>query len=152
MDVEFFLKLFLRLLRWSYFFGSNFLFFYLLMWCIKLIDLQILIYPCLSGINPNWSWCMILLGFPGCSVGKESACNARNPGSIPGWGRFPWRRKWQPTPKFLPGEFHGQRSLVGYSPWDHKESDTTEWLNWTELRNNNVSCSVGFDSLQLHGL
>ena len=37
-----------------------------------------------------------------------------------------WRRKWQPTPVFLPGEFHGQRSLVGYSPWGHKESDTTE--------------------------
>ena len=33
---------------------------------------------------------------------------------------------WQPTPVFLPGEFHGQRSLVGYSPWGHKESDTTE--------------------------
>ena len=37
----------------------------------------------------------------------------------------PWRRKWRPTPVFLPGEPHGQRSLVGYSPWDHKESDTT---------------------------
>ena len=38
------------------------------------------------------------------------------------------RRKWQPTPVFLPGEFHGQRSLVGYSPWGRKESDTTERL------------------------
>ena len=37
-----------------------------------------------------------------------------------------WRRQWHPTPVFLPGEFHGQRSLVGYSPWDHKESHTTE--------------------------
>ena len=37
-----------------------------------------------------------------------------------------WRKKWQPTPLFLPGEPHGQRSLVGYSPWGHKESDTTE--------------------------
>ena len=35
----------------------------------------------------------------------------------------PWRRKWKPTPVFLPGEFHGQGRLVGYSPWDHKESD-----------------------------
>ena len=35
-------------------------------------------------------------------------------------------KKWQPTPVFLPGEFHRQRSLVGYSPWGHKESDTTE--------------------------
>ena len=38
----------------------------------------------------------------------------------------PWRRKWQPTPVLLPGEFHGLRSLVGYSPWSHKELDTTE--------------------------
>ena len=39
-----------------------------------------------------------------------------------------WRRKWQPTPVFLPGKFHGQRSLVGYSPWGRKESHTTEQL------------------------
>jgi len=39
------------------------------------------------------------------------------------------RRKWQPTPIFLPGESHGQRILVGYSPWSHKELDTTEWLS-----------------------
>ena len=40
-------------------------------------------------------------------------------------GIFPWRRKWQPTPVFLPGESHGWRSLVGYSPQGRKESDTT---------------------------
>ena len=40
----------------------------------------------------------------------------------------PWRREWQPTPAFLPGEFHGQRSLAGYSPWGRKELDTTEKL------------------------
>ena len=39
-----------------------------------------------------------------------------------------WRRKWQPTPVFLPGKFQGQRSLVGYIPWDRKESDMTEQL------------------------
>ena len=39
-----------------------------------------------------------------------------------------WRREWQPTPVFLLGEFHGQRSLAGYSPWGHKESNTTKWL------------------------
>ena len=46
----------------------------------------------------------------------------------------PWRRKWQPTPVFLPREFHGQRSLAGYSPynpWGGKESDTTEQLTYT---------------------
>ena len=52
--------------------------------------------------------------------------------------KIPWRRGWLPTPVFLPGEFHGQRSLVGYSPWGHKESDTTELLTlslwWCELR------------------
>ena len=37
-----------------------------------------------------------------------------------------WRREWQPTPVFLPGEFHGQRNLAGYSLWGHKESDMTE--------------------------
>ena len=44
--------------------------------------------------------------------------------------KIPWRRKWQPTPVFLPGEFQGQRILVGYSPWDSKELDVTErWIN-----------------------
>ena len=43
-------------------------------------------------------------------------------------GKIPWRREWLPTPVFLPGEFHGQRSLAGYSPWGRKGSDTTEWL------------------------
>ena len=45
----------------------------------------------------------------------------------------PWRRKWQPTPVFLPGKFHGQRSLEGYSPWGHKKNQT--WLN----NNNNLT-------------
>ena len=43
-------------------------------------------------------------------------------------GKIPWRSKWQPTPVFLPGESHRGRSLVGYSPWGHKESETTELL------------------------
>ena len=43
--------------------------------------------------------------------------------------KTPWRRTWQPTPALLPGESHGQRSLAGYSPQGHKESDTTEQLN-----------------------
>ena len=44
-----------------------------------------------------------------------------------------WRRRWQPTPVLLPGKFHGLRSLVGYSPWGCKESDTTERLHFTSL-------------------
>ena len=51
-----------------------------------------------------------------------NAGDIRDAVSIPGSGR----RAWQPTPVFLPRESHGQRSLVGYSPWGRKESDTTE--------------------------
>ena len=107
-----------------------------------------------------------LLGFPGSSVGKESACNAGDPGSIPrlgrspgggigyplqySWaslvaqlvkslqckrpgldpwvGKIPWRKEQLPTPVFWPGEFHGL-----YSPWGHKESDTTEQLSLFHL-------------------
>ena len=47
-------------------------------------------------------------------------------GFNPWVGKSPWKRKWQPTPVFLHGESHGQRSLVGYSPWGCKELDTTE--------------------------
>ena len=43
---------------------------------------------------------------------------------------FHWRRKWQPSPELLPGEFHGQRSRTGYSPWNHKELDTTVQLTF----------------------
>ena len=52
----------------------------------------------------------------------------RRPAYSPWVGKIPWRREWQPTPVFLPGEFHGQSSLVGYSPWGCKELDTTEQL------------------------
>ena len=51
------------------------------------------------------------------------------PGFDPWIGMIPWRREWQPTPVFLPGESHGQRSLGGYSPWGHKELDMTDWLS-----------------------
>ena len=63
------------------------------------------------------------MGLPWWLRGKESTCNAGaagGVGSIPGLGRLPWRREWQPTPVFLPGESHGQRSLAGYSPWGHE--------------------------------
>ena len=63
-----------------------------------------------------------LLGFPGGSDGKEPTCNSGDPGSIL---KIPWRREWQLTPVFLPGEFQGQRSLAGYSPQGCKESDMT---------------------------
>ena len=64
------------------------------------------------------------MGFPHSSIGKESACNAGDVCLLPGWERSR-RRKWQPTPVFLPGKSHLQRSLAGYSPLGLKESDTT---------------------------
>ena len=67
-------------------------------------------------------------GFPGGSDGKESACSAGDLGFYPLVGKIPWRREYLPTPVFLPGKSHGQRSLVGYSPWVRKELDTTERL------------------------
>ena len=68
-------------------------------------------------------------GFPGGLSGNKSTCQCKRRGFNPWVGKIPWQRKWQPTPVFLPGEFHGQRSPVGSmgSPWGHKESDTTEW-------------------------
>ena len=63
-----------------------------------------------------------------------NAGEAREESLIPGSGGFPWRRKWQPTPVFPPGKFYGQRSLADYSPWSHKESDTTEKLSEVRLK------------------
>ena len=56
-------------------------------------------------------------------------------------GKTPWRRKWQPTPVFLPGKAHGQRSLAGYGPWGCKESDTTE-RQQTQIQENCITNKV----------
>ena len=64
--------------------------------------------------------------------GKESTCQCRRlrRHEFDPWVRkIPWRRKWQPSPVFLPGKSHGQRSLVGYSPRDHEEPGAAEWLS-----------------------
>ena len=75
-----------------------------------------------SSLNALW--------LPRWHSGKElSACPCRRCkrcGFEPWVGKTPWSMKWQPTPVFLPGEFHGQRSLESYSPWGHKEPDVTE--------------------------
>ena len=68
---------------------------------------------------------MACQGSLGGSNGKESACSAGEPGFNP------WGREWLPAALFLPGESHGQRSLVGYSPWGRKESDVTVQLTHT---------------------
>ena len=74
--------------------------------------------------SPGVTW-----GFPGGVNGEESThqCRRHKRGGYDPWvRRIPWRRAWQPTPVFLPGESHGQRSLVGCSPRGHKESDMAE--------------------------
>ena len=60
--------------------------------------------------------------------------NAGDPEFDPCVGKIPWRRKWQPTPVFLPGESHGQKTLVGCGSWGRKESDTTERLHFTLIK------------------
>ena len=71
----------------------------------------------------------IIRGFSGGASGKEPACQCRKckrRDFDPYIRKILWRRAWQPTPVFLPRKSHGQRGLVGYSPWGQKESDTTE--------------------------
>ena len=75
-----------------------------------------------QGSNPGLLHCRQILYHLSYQDTKESTCNVGDPGLIS------WRRVWFPTPVFLSGEFHGQTSLVGYSPWACKESDMTEKL------------------------
>ena len=101
-----------------------------------------------------------IIGLPGWLSGKKSACQCREckrHGCDPWVGKIPWRRKWQLTPVFLPGEFHGQSSLAGYSPRGRKESDKTEGLSThthththTHTKNNNIP--TFFNTTQLKKL
>ena len=80
----------------------------------------------LQGIHTMYT---IFRGFPGAANGKGPTCQCRRHkrrGFSPWVGEVPWRRPWQRTPGFLPGESQGQRSPAGYSPRGHKESDTIE--------------------------
>ena len=65
-------------------------------------------------------------GFPVAQTVKSLPAMRETQVQSLGWEDPPWRMNWQPTPVFLTGGFHGQRSLVGYSPWNRKESETTE--------------------------
>ena len=81
------------------------------------------------SINCRYKNMLSILGFPGGSVVKESACQCRGYsrcGFYPWVGKIPWRRKRQFTPVFQPGKFHRQRNLTGRSTWDCKESVPTE--------------------------
>ena len=62
----------------------------------------------------------------GSDIWQRVCLQCRRPGFDLWVRKIPWRREWQPTPVFLSGESHGQRSLAGYGPWDHRESDMTE--------------------------
>ena len=92
---------------------------------------------------------IMCVGFPGGASGKEPVCQCRrgkryqfNP-----WVRkIPWRRKWQPAPVFLSRKSHGQRSLVVYSPWGHKESDMAERVTLS-LSNHDFNISVNLTEL-----
>ena len=77
----------------------------------------------------NWNSLITPVGFPRGSDGKE----CKRPRFDPWVRKIPWRRAWQPTLVFLPGESHGQRSLAGYSPWGRKELDTAEQLTHSTL-------------------
>ena len=68
-------------------------------------------------------WASLVAQMVKCCLQRE------RPRFDPWVGRMPWRRKWQPTPALLPGKSYERRSLIGYSPWGCKESDTTEQLH-----------------------
>ena len=84
----------------------------------------------IAHFNRNYIF-QLELGFPGGSSGKELTCQCKRRkrcGFHPWVGKIPWRKAWQSTLVLLPGRSHGQRSLVGYSPWGLKESNMTEHL------------------------
>ena len=81
------------------------------------------------SINSLFSMHQHLLRLPWWLSGKESVCQCRRRGFNPWVWKIPWRRKWQSPPIFLPGKLHGQRSLVGYSPWGVTKLDMTETQN-----------------------
>ena len=80
-------------------------------------------FRCINSFTPHYNPSIWL---PRWCCPKESACQQRRHRFNPWVGKIPWKRKWQPTPVFLPGKSHGQRGLAGYSPWVCK--------SWTQLR------------------
>ena len=84
----------------------------------ELLEVRDSVFLCvLVAPSVNFQQYVFNKGFSGGSNGKESACHVGDLGLIPGLGRTPWRTAWQPTPAFLPGELHRQKSLTSYSPW-----------------------------------
>ena len=91
-------------------------------------------YSCLENSRDGGAWWAAIYGVTQSQTWLKRLSSSSSSNSHK-------RRKWQPTPVFLLGEFHGQKSLVGYSPWGHKESDMTEWLTLSTLVRTAGSCS-----------
>ena len=98
----------------------------------------------------------ILHGLPGWLRGKESVCNARDAGEVGSERservrKIPWRRAWQPTPVFLPGESHGQRRLAGYSPGREElsmtEVTTQVCISYLVFASDHLSIQVTYEHL-----
>ena len=82
-------------------------------------DQMFIFYLLHHSVSRHHSRSVVKRVFPGGSDSKESACNGKDSGSIPGLGRSPGEGNGLPTPVFLPEEFHGQSILMGYGPWGH---------------------------------
>ena len=85
--------------------------------------------------------------FPSGSDGKD-CLQCRKPRLDPWVRKILWKREWLTTPVFLPGEFHGQRSLAGYSPWGHGEADPTEQLSLFKLVGTQAQHVVPYSCLE----
>jgi len=96
---------------------------------------------CASTSGTNRQTCN-LYRLPRWLSGKESACQCRRCCFDPWVGKIPWRRKWQPTPVFLLGESHRQRSLVGNGPWGQRQLDTTS--NWARTHTVSTAAATNF--------
>ena len=112
---------------WGFYSGNNVLIFFFSVeyfWIIRWMHLW-------TGEKFIFQSFIILTGLPRRFSGKESTYQCRRFRICmfdPWLSKIPWRRKWQPAPVFLPGKFHEYRSLVGYSPWGHKELDMSAQL------------------------
>ena len=110
------------------------------MYLIYLLHGQLFI-ECLFWGSYKYSGLPHLVGLPDGSNSKESAFHCSRWGFLPWIRKIPWKREWQPTPAFLPGKSHGQRSLAGYSPWrrervGHDLVTKQQWLQAPSCRQN----------------
>ena len=111
---------------------------------LQIFYCNILKYRCLS-IELNFSIVPYYQrkGLPRWCSGKKSTCQFRRFRSHSWVGKIPWSMKWQPTLVFLPGKFQGQRSLMGYSLWGHKELETTVRLSMhAHIQSKQFSCWI----------